>query len=591
MQEALLDPSLVLRAERRPEGPVVDFICEDANLAACRDLEIPRAGLVGARLTESLTGSLGSFLFDRCAEAVESGEPLSFTDVRTPDPTGAVAHHDIRAVAVGDRVCLSWREVSDRIRTEQALAESRNRFRLLAENSSDVVVLIGPEGVVEWVSPSVRDMLGWEPEELVGRPSTELVHPDDHRRRRAVHHHPATLRTLSDEVRLRRAGGDWLWTSSRMQEVRDDSGRLVHVVVSLRYIDKQMRARAAFVASEERYRLLAENVSDIVYQVRDGRIVWISPSVERVLGWKPADVVGRPSFDLIAAEDRERATAARAGVVADVSLEQFECRFVTAAGRRRWMQVRARRIDGAGGDYGIVAALHDIHEGHANRMALAALAAVNAVLVGADDETRLLDEVRRLVVEQGGFDGAHWRQGPDPSDGPPDGSVAIDLTVAVDGRVDRRLVVESREPDAFGPSVVATLEQLAHQVGMALSAIRTRERLVAALDEQQLLSTAIEQAGESVMVTDLDARILYANPATASSSGYPLEEIVGASPRLFASGRHGPEFFREINGALRSAPRGGASWSTGPSRATSTRRTPPSRRSTPRTVRSAASCR
>jgi len=557
VQEALLDPSLILRAKRRPEGVVVDFVCEEANEAACEELEVPRADLIGARLTETLTGALGAFLFDQCVEAVDSGEPLSFADMRTPGPTGAIAHYDIRAVAVGDRVCFSWREVSDRIRTQEALAESRNRFRLLAENASDVVVLVGPEGVVEWVSPSVRDMLGWEPEDLVGRRGADFVHPDDHRRRTAVHRHPATVRTLSDEVRFRRAGGDYLWTSLRIQEVRDDSGRLADLVVSVRDIHKQVRARAALVASEERYRLLAENVSDIVYQVCDGRIVWISPSVERVLGWKAADVVGRPSFDLIAPEDLDRAGVARATVVADVPLEHFECRFLTASGGRRWMRVHARRIDAAGGAYGLVAGLHDIHEGHAGRMAIAALAAVNAVLVAADDdETRLLDEVCRLVVEHGGFDGAHWRPGPNPSTGPPDGSVAVDLAVSVDGRIDRRLIIESREPDAFGPSVVSTLEQLAHQVGMALSAIRTRERLVEALNEQELLSTAIEQADESVMVTDLDARILYANPATAASSGYPLGEIVGASPRLFASGLHGPDFFREINGALRA----GTTW-------------------------------
>jgi len=556
VQEALLDPSLILRARRLPEGAVVDFSCEDANEAACAGLDVPRGDLVGALLTETLPGELGAFLFDRCVEAVESGEPLSFDDLRTTDEHGAVSHYDVRAVAVGDRVCFSWREVSDRFRTQEALAESRNRFRLLAENASDVVVLVGADGIVQWVSPSVRDMLGWEPEELVGRPSAEFVHRDDHRRRMAVHRHPATVRTLSDEVRCRRAGGDYLWTSSRMQEVRDDSGRLVNVVVSLRDIHKQMQARAALVASEERYRLLAENVSDIVYQVRDGRIVWISPSVERVLGWKPADVVGRPSFDLIAAEDLERAAGARAMVVADVPLEHFECRFVTASGGRRWMRAHARRIDAAGGVYGLVAGLHDIHEGHADRMAIAALAAVNAVLVAAADETRLLDEVCRLVVDQGGFDGARWGGGSERPTPAPDGRVAVDLPVTVDGRIDRRLTIESREPDAFGPSVVSTLEQLAHQVGMALSAIRTRERLVEALNEQQLLSTAIEQAGESVVVTDLDARILYANPATAASSGYPLEEIVGASPRLFASGLHGPDFFREINGALRA----GTTW-------------------------------
>ena len=128
----------------------------------------------------------------------------------------------------------------------------------------------------------------------------------------------------------------------------------------------------------------------------------------------------------------------------------------------------------------------------------------------------------------------------------------VALPVDVDGILDGVLTVHAVESGAFGPVVVGPLEQLARQIGMALSRVRTRERLVEALDEQLLLSTAIEQAGESVVVTDLDSTIVYANPATATTSGYPLDEIIGADPSLFSSGLHGPEFFTEIHEILAS---------------------------------------
>ena len=551
VQEALLDPSLILRAKRLVEGTMVDFVCEDANEAACESLEVPMVDLIGASLMTTLPGELGAFLFEQCVRAVETGAPLSFDDLRTSvAEDGTSSHYDVRAVAVGDRVCFSWRNVSERFRTQEALAESRNRYRLLAENSSDVIVLVGPDGMVEWVSPSVRDMLGWEPGEMVGHPSADFVHPDDHRRRMAVHRHPAAVQPLADEVRCRRADGGFVWVSSQMREVRDGAGTLIDVVVSLRNVHKQVLARQALLASEERYRLLAENVSDIVYQVVDGRIVWISPSVERVLGWRPDELIGSPSFDLIAPEDLVRAEAAREMVVSDVPLERFECRFRTRSGTYRWMRAHARQIDAAGGSYGLVAGLQDVHEGHVRNMAMAALAAVNAALVAAVDEPALLEEVCRLVVSVGGFTGARFAPG--VGTGPSGPSVAdrLVLPLSVDDVVEARLVVGSDDPDAFTTPVVATFEQLLHQVGMACSRIRTRERLLDALNEQQLLSTAIEQAGESVVVTGLDARILYANPATSATSGYALDEIIGASPRLFASGLHGPEFFQGITEVL-----------------------------------------
>jgi len=551
VQESLLDPSLVLRAKRRPDGRIVDFVCEDANEAAADSLEVPRVDLLGSTLTVTLPGPLGEFLFDQCVEAVDTGVPLSFDDLRTAErEDGTTGHYDIRAVAVGDRVCFTWREVTERFRIQEALAESRNRYRLLAEHSSDVVALVRPDGVLEWVSPSVRDLLGWEPEELVGRDSAELVHPEDHRRRMAVHRHPATVQPGDDEVRCRRAAGDYAWVSSRMREVKDGDGRLVNVVVSLRDVHTQVLARQALVASEERYRLLAEHVSDVVYQVLDGRVAWVSPSVERVLGWRPADMVGRPSFDFIVAEDLDRAATARAAVVDGRLLEAFECRFRTASGGHRWMRAHARAVDAGEGHYGLVAGLQDIHEGYGNRVALEALAAVNAALVGADDEERLVADVCRLVVEVGGFASARYRRAGEPDAGTRSGEFDVQLPVSVDGRVDGTLAIASDEPDVLGPQVVATLGQLAHQMGMAIAMIRTREQLVSAFAEQQLLSTAIEQASESVVVTDLDRRILYANPATAASSGYALDEIIGADPELFVSGLHGPDFYAEIGRAL-----------------------------------------
>ena len=431
----------------------MDFSCDDADDPACTGPDVLRSDLVGALLTEALPGELGTLLFEQCIEAIGTGEPLSFDDLRTTDrPDGAVAHYDIRAVAVGDRICLSWREVSERFRIKEALAGSRNRSRLLAENSSDAVVLVDSAGVVEWVSASVRDMLGREPEEMVGCPRTEFVHPDDHLRRLSVHRHPSKVHALSDGVRYRRAGGGFLWVSSRLHDVLGDDGRLVNVVMSTRDVHKHVPAREALVSSEERYRLRAENVSDVAYHVLDDRIVWISPSVERVLGWRPADVVGRSSYDLRAPEDHERADAARSMVVSDVPLEHFECRYLTPSGGRRWMRgarpsgrcrpgkVRARRR------------LQDVHEGHANRLALASLAAVNAALVGATDESRLLDDVCRLVVDEGGFDAARPGSGSGTTPPAPVGRVAVALPVVVAGQVatlaeasDRPLVAEIAE--------------------------------------------------------------------------------------------------------------------------------------------------
>ena len=608
-----LDPSLILRAVRLPDGTIIDFVCEDANDAAGDSLDLVKELLVGAFMTETIGEDLASFLLERCSDAVETGKSLSFDDLRIPDvDSDEDRHYDIRAVAVGDRVCFSWREVTEGFRSAQSLTESRNRYRLLAENSSDVVIMMAPDGVVEWVSPSVRDMLGWDAQEFVGRPISEFVFAEDLDRQAAIHRHPAMVRAPVEELRYRCAGGGHLWVSARTREVLDDEGRTVNIVASLRDVDKQVLARRALVASEERFRVLAENVTDVVYEAVDGRFVWVSPSVERVLGWDPSELIGKPSFSIIAPEDLPRAEQARKQVLGDTPLERFECRFLTASGERRWMLAHARQVEISGNTTtSLVAGLSDIHLEMINRLALSVLASVNSVMVGSTDESSLVSDVCRTIGESDDFaaarysrsggesgealvsvasapedDGALrpeatcWYVGPFADDvtfgaldsgmvqvrhrtgvertvppwtGGSDGfwhRSSIGLPVLVDGVVDGVLTIESDSVNAFSSTVADTLEQLAHQMGSALARVRIRDRLLASLNEQLVLGAAIEQSGESVVVTDLDSVIVYANPATSITSGYTNDELVGASMSLFASGLHGPGFFEDISEQL-----------------------------------------
>ena len=64
-------------------------------------------------------------------------------------------------------------------RTHEALAQSEGRFRVLIENSSDLVSMIDGAGTVQFQSSSSESILGYRPEELVGRSAFTLVHPDD----------------------------------------------------------------------------------------------------------------------------------------------------------------------------------------------------------------------------------------------------------------------------------------------------------------------------------------------------------------------------------------------------------------------------
>ncbi len=70
-------------------------------------------------------------------------------------------------------------DITERVLSERALRESEERFRALIEEGLDLVLTLGEDSRVTFASPAVQTVLGWEPDELVGRPLLELAHPDD----------------------------------------------------------------------------------------------------------------------------------------------------------------------------------------------------------------------------------------------------------------------------------------------------------------------------------------------------------------------------------------------------------------------------
>ncbi|MEI8082926.1 MAG: PAS domain S-box protein, partial [Actinomycetes bacterium] len=132
--------------------------------------------------------------------------------------------------------------------------------------------------------------------------------------------------------------------------------------------------RAATASLLDNYRVLAENATDIVFRLDpDNTLLWVSPSVESVLGWRPEQLLGTQAVELAHPDDLQALEAWRAQNV-DRSLAQpMEMRCRSADGHFRWMSVQWRGVVGADGVVtGVVVGVRDIHEQVLVREALAA---------------------------------------------------------------------------------------------------------------------------------------------------------------------------------------------------------------------------
>jgi PAS domain S-box-containing protein len=138
---------------------------------------------------------------------------------------------------------------------EAGALESEARYRLLADKASDIISRSDPEGVLTYISPASQQMLGYAPEDLVGRQTMDFVHPDDQaslyqafERQVDEGREHATQPT---RYRFRNQAGAWVWLETHPTVVFDDHGELVEFVNVSRDITLAKAAEAELMAARE----------------------------------------------------------------------------------------------------------------------------------------------------------------------------------------------------------------------------------------------------------------------------------------------------------------------------------------------------
>ena len=243
--DSLLDPHVDLRAVRDGDGRIIDFIYEGANAAACAYNGVARDELLGRCLLEFLPGQAADGLLAIYAEVVDTGRPAVMDDFRYPlEVGGQEMWFDMRVNRVGEGLSVTWRDVTGRHEAMTALADSEARYRILAENASDIVAHLRGTTIV-WVSPAVTRLLGWDPSEVIGLDATDIVHPEETQalRDRMEVIQPADLTRLRQRLRAR--NGAFHWFEVQGSPLIGSDGVPDGRVAAFRIVDDEVAAQTA----------------------------------------------------------------------------------------------------------------------------------------------------------------------------------------------------------------------------------------------------------------------------------------------------------------------------------------------------------
>jgi len=244
----------------------------------------------------------------------------------------------------GKRAILSIaRDITERKQAEEKLQENKERFRITAENLTDVIYEWDIKQKLDWYG-DIDGITGYPPG---GYPRTiegwaATVHPEDKDRvTSALQDNVKGVAAYTIEYRIRRRDGEWRWWSARGTTIRNDQGEPYKMIGSITDITERKRADDALLKSEKEFRILAESMPQIVWITRqDGWNIYFNQQWIDYTGMTIEESYGHGWNKPFHPDDKQKAWAAWQNATKNNGVYSIESRLRRADGVYNWFLVR-----------------------------------------------------------------------------------------------------------------------------------------------------------------------------------------------------------------------------------------------------------
>ena len=203
-----------------------------------------------------------------------------------------------------------YQDITERKQAEKTL-------QLITDNMSDMIRVTDLEGVNLYTSPSLFNVLGYKPEERVGKSAFDIVHPDDLEyvinvfSEGLVNKKPAKR-----EYRIKHAEGHYIWLETVGDFIRDDHGEVTAVIQSSRDITDRKRAEEALQESEEKYRVIFNNeiYAICIFDLETLTLLDVNDTYSRIYGYSREELITGMTIHDITAEHQVSDTATKQAI-------------------------------------------------------------------------------------------------------------------------------------------------------------------------------------------------------------------------------------------------------------------------------------
>jgi PAS domain S-box-containing protein len=199
--------------------------------------------------------------FTRAMENKQNKDYESSFSCRVITTHGWMRYLFVKGKVINEHACFGIaQDVTAQKESENALLNSEQKFRLLAENSEDIISVHAADGTIWYLSPSVTSVLGYEVDDVVGKSIISFVHPDDRHKFFPSSENRDSLtgsETLIVRYRISKKDGSYIWLESIIKPIIDDN-EVIKLICTSRNINDQKNAQEKLKKKDQLLHAVAE---------------------------------------------------------------------------------------------------------------------------------------------------------------------------------------------------------------------------------------------------------------------------------------------------------------------------------------------